>query len=365
MREKPAGLAESDLVTALRSGWGIETVTIDYLPVGAGSYHWSVTEPSGRSWFVKVDRDDPDLRRSLATALALHRAGLDFVVAPVPALDGEVSHTLPHDSTSAAPQSLPRDSTDAASQSLPHDSTGTASRSLPHDSTGAATQSLPRDSTGAPSHSLRHDYTVAVFPLLDGAAGHFGPHPLADISEMSEMLGALHRTTPAVATLAPRTDLRLIGRTDLETALGDLDHPWTSGPHAEPARALLRHHATRVHDWLTEFDHLAGVVRDTAADWVVTHGEPHPGNVLRTPSGLRLIDWTTVQIAPPERDFWMLTDMFGTTPTGAGRSPATAFYRLGWILADVAAYTTDLRTPHQDDADSAAALTYLAANLDS
>lgn len=195
VREKPAGLAESDLVTALRSGWGIETVTIDYLPVGAGSYHWSVTEPSGRSWFVKVDRDDPDLRRSLATALALHRAGLDFVVAPVPALDGEVSHTLPHDSTSAAPQSLPRDSTDAASQSLPHDSTGTASRSLPHDSTGAATQSLPRDSTGAPSHSLRHDYTVAVFPLLDGAAGHFGPHPLADISEMSEMLGALHRTT--------------------------------------------------------------------------------------------------------------------------------------------------------------------------
>jgi Ser/Thr protein kinase RdoA (MazF antagonist) len=34
------------------------------------------------------------LRQSFETALALHRAGLDFVLAPVPATDGAVLHHL-------------------------------------------------------------------------------------------------------------------------------------------------------------------------------------------------------------------------------------------------------------------------------
>ncbi|BCJ39891.1 hypothetical protein Aiant_05480 [Actinoplanes ianthinogenes] len=301
------GLDEGDLSAALAAGWAIEAAAIDYLPVGAGSFHWSVTDDHGRSWFVKVDRDGPDLRRSFATALALHRAGLDVVVAPVPTLDDAIVHPLPR------------------------------------------------------------GYAVTVFPLLDGTPGDFGPHHPEDIPEISGILTALHRATPAVADLAPRTDLRLPGRHDLEAALSDLDRPWTSGPHAEPARALLHRHATRIQDWLAEFDRLTEAVRATTPTWVVTHGEPHPGNVLRTPAGPRLIDWTTVRIAPPERDFWMLTTMLGAEPVDLGLplSPtATALYRRAWILADVAAFTTDLRTPHRDDADTAAALTYLTGYLD-
>ena len=40
--------------------------------------------------------------------------------------------------------------------------------------------------------------------------------------------------------------------------------------------------------------------------WVVTHGEPHPVNVMQTDAGRVLIDWDTVAIAPPERDLWMV-----------------------------------------------------------
>jgi spectinomycin phosphotransferase len=39
---------------------------------------------------------------------------------------------------------------------------------------------------------------------------------------------------------------------------------------------------------------------------VVTHGEPHPGNILRAAGGLYLIDWDTVGLALPERDLWMV-----------------------------------------------------------
>ncbi|MCO8273467.1 aminoglycoside phosphotransferase family protein [Actinoplanes sp. TRM 88003] len=183
----------------------------------------------------------------------------------------------------------------------------------------------------------------------------------------------LHRAAPPPIALA--TDLRLPGRADLEAALADRHHPWTTGPYAEPARQTLIRHAPRVADWLQEFDERAAAV-SPRTDWVVTHGEPHPGNVLRTPGGPRLIDWDTARLAPPERDLWMLTStMFGAPPenddtvlthyehrTGHSVARGTlAFYRLWWTLADLAIYTDELRHPHTAGPDRDDSLRYLTA----
>lgn len=80
-----------------------------------------------------------------------------------------------------------------------------------------------------------------------------------------------------------------------------------------------------------------------------THGEPHPGNIIWTPSGARFIDLGTVRVAPPDRDLWMLT---------------TAFTSLIGV-EPVAAYVGDLRQPHGDGEDAAAALSYLTGYLGS
>ena len=334
MLDRPTGLDEEDLTAALLEGWAMQVESTEYLPVGAGSYHWSVVDRSGISWFVKVDdlsvlETSPqeafnDLRRSFTTALTLRRdTGLEFIVAPIPATDGAVLRPI-----------------------------------------------TPR-------------YALSVFPMVDGAAGTFGPHRSEDLAEMVAVLADLHRATAGVAHIAPRADLRLPGRDRLHEALLDLHGPWAGGPHAEPARKLLIRHQARVRRWLVDFDRLVDVVRETAPGWVITHGEPHPGNVIRTPGGLRLVDWTTVQLAPPERDLWMLTTAFttmiGADPVGvddellAGYTRTTgrtvtpagiALYRRWWVLADVANYTSDLRRPHGEGEDAAAALTYLAGNLE-
>jgi aminoglycoside phosphotransferase (APT) family kinase protein len=39
---------------------------------------------------------------------------------------------------------------------------------------------------------------------------------------------------------------------------------------------------------------------------VLTHGEPHAANTIKTDSGLVLIDWDSALIAPRERDLWSL-----------------------------------------------------------
>jgi len=95
---------------------------------------------------------------------------------------------------------------------------------------------------------------------------------------------------------------------------------------------------------------------------VITHGEPHPGNVILMPAdgagpargGIMLIDWDTVALAPPERDLWMVatetgdelhryTELTGR-PVGA---TALELYRLRWALDDLSCFLRDLRAPHR------------------
>ncbi|MEV4538021.1 phosphotransferase [Asanoa sp. NPDC049518] len=313
MRDWPAELTKADLVEGLSRGWGLDVETVDYLPVGAGSYHWSAAA-DGRRWFVTVDEVSGEgrfdaLDRALATAVALR--DLDFVVAPVAGLTGAVTRRL----------------------------------------------------TG------RH--AMSVHPFVDGTAGPFGPHPPEDREPMVDLLAALHLATPTVASIAPRTDLRLPGREGLHAALSDAGSEWRTGPYAEPARDLLATNGARVTDWLDAFDRLVAEVRATTPTWVITHGEPHPGNVLQTTEGRRLVDWETTLIAPPERDLWMLTSadpgaedllVRYTAATGVPVSRAALdLYRLWWTLADVAAFVTDLRRPHTSGGDAADALEYLAS----
>lgn len=308
MRDRPEGVTERDLVRALASGWGLASRTLRYVPVGGGSYHWAVRDERGERWFVTVDDLDdkgwlghtrPDVFAGLAAAMdaavTLRREGaLGFVVAPVPALDGRALHPL-----------------------------------------GAG-------------------HAVAVFPFVDGTPGRWGePLPVPARDELVAMLAALHEADAAALRL-PRRAFSLSWRGDLETALRELDRPWTGGPFAEPARALLAGAAGPVRRRLDTLDRWAA--GETARAAVITHGEPHPANTIRVPAGDRimLIDWDTVDLAPPERDLWMLASETGdelrryTDLTGRPVDPAALeMYRLRWALDDISCFTRDLRAPHR------------------
>lgn len=298
-------MSDGQLAAAVADGWGLDVRSVAYRPVGFGSYHWAVD--AGRPLFVTVDafHDDPAaglrrLGRAFDTALALYRdAGLGFVVAPLPAR------------------------------------------------------------TGATVLPLGDRHSVAVFPQVPGEAGEFGAHRDEDAPAVLELLIRLH----AAAVDAPRTELVLPGRDQLQGALDTVGQGWTGGPYTEPTRALLNRRADRVRGLLREFDRLVEQVRDTGG-WVVTHGEPHPGNVLHGPGGPRLIDWDTVRLAPPERDLWLLADadLHAEYTRRTGRPVSAAgleLYRRWWDLADIAVYVSELRRGHEVSADTTASWTYL------
>ena len=243
---------------ALADGWGFDSDAIEYAAVGAGSYHWVAADAGGTRRFVTVD--DLDQKRWLGdtrdaacealgdafdTAVALRNAGLEFVVAPIPTSSGE------------------------------------------------------------PLRRIGQRHAVALFPFVDGRPGRWGPYEPGDREAVVSMLAELHRvTTPVTRTVG----LALAGRRRLEAALREVDEPWSGGPFSEPARQAFSGHAADVAEFLVVAERLAAGVETRGGTWVITHGEPHAGNVMRTDGGHLLVDWDTVALGPPERDLWWLAD---------------------------------------------------------
>ncbi len=301
------------LVDALADGWGLEVATADYAAVGGGSYHWVVRDLDGTDRFVTIDDLDQKpwlaesrdsvfvgLRRAFDTAGALHDLGLAFVVAPI------------------------------------------------------------RTGRGESVRRIGRRHAIALFPFVDGHAGRFGHYEdAATRTAVLEMLAELHRATAAVTSSTREIGLEVPGRRHIEAGLLELSQTWSGGPFSERARQALAAHASDVAELLALADRLAADVAGRRSGWVVTHGEPHAANVIWTGERHVLIDWDTVGLAPPERDLWMVVDGDGDTArmyaavTGHTIDRvAMDFYRLAWDLDDLAAYISELRSPHTHNEDT-------------
>jgi spectinomycin phosphotransferase len=317
-------VGEDVIAGVVASRWGLGISELRYLPEGGGAYHWIARTDDAR-WFVTCDDLDTKpwlgadrdavfhgLMAAYGAAIDLRAAGLSFVAAP-------------HATVS-----------------------------------------------GAPVERVDERHSVSVFAYADGEPGQWGrPVAAHRRRQVVTMLARLHRARPPGRGLAHRR-LEVAGRPGLEEALDDLGRPWDGGPLSEAARSELAGHGDMVARWLTDLDRVADRLRHAdAGAIVVTHGEPHPGNLIHTATGLVLVDWDTVALARPERDMWMLADADGALAsayrdlTGLTLDPeALAAYRLLWALTDVAAFTTRLRGQHQRDSDADRVLAALRSTLD-
>jgi len=187
----PADLPEPALSAALAAGWSLRAATLAYRPVGFGSHHWECTDTTGARRFVTVDDlrtrrltiGEPltagyhRLRASLAAAQALRAAGRDFVVAPMPARDGE------------------------------------------------------------PLTPLGDSFAVAVYPFVAGDSFDWDNYTAEHRQAVLDLLVAVHTAPPAVRGRALLDDYAIPFR-DAVTATLDGSNPGL-GPYATPAAELL------------------------------------------------------------------------------------------------------------------------------
>lgn len=296
MRTRPPQVTDAHIERWVVDHWALPPVTAVYEPVGFGSHHWVLTAADGQRWFATLDVvDDPAaarLRESLTAAVTARDAGLDFVVAPLATRAGE-----------------------PLVQAEPH-------------------------------------LALAVYPHLVGASGGFDDAlDTATRRELASMLAALHAVAPLPRCRSE--DFRIPGRRALERVVGRLRDGSTGPRHGAYGVALdsaLRTHADGVVRALAEHDRLVAAAGEQRSRMVLTHGEPHPGNLVRTADGPRLVDWDTAMIGPPERDLWLVDARSGgaasaeyAAATGRRLLPELMErYALAWALADVADFVDTL-----------------------
>jgi hypothetical protein len=310
---EPDDLPSIALTGALQDLWGFTAASLEYQPVGFGSHHWLATDGTGRRLFATADdlaakrrtahetADDAfgRLCRAFETARALRgEAGLNFVIAPLPTAAGRVAARL----------------------------------------------------------SAR--YSLVIHPYISGSrAGQdlkFADD--GDRRAVVDMLIQIHRAQ--VST--PRVDDFAVPRLDALQAM--IRHPgsaWRGGPYAQRAQELLATHAKDLHVLIAAYRSLASRVGAHPGRMVITHGEPHAGNVIVTADGLVLVDWDMTLVAPPERDLWHLAgedasllDYYAAATGTEIDDAALALYRLWWDLADISEYLSLFQSPHQDTADT-------------
>jgi spectinomycin phosphotransferase len=315
VRERPADIRDSDVAAALARQWALTVQDLSYLPVGFGGYHWLAVDQTGSRWFVTVSDLAapwaPDLPAAMQTAAWLAtEAGLEFVVAPVPTRAGQVVGTL----------------------------------DSPH--------------------------ALTLFPYLDAAPGRFEePVDDGDRAAIIDMLARLHTAIPK-GIHVPSQPLQLATRQAIDQALASPGVPWTGGPYAEPGRELLARYERPLRQAFARFDSLLDRVREAGGPYVITHGEPHPGNLLRTRAQLCLVDWDTTALARPERDLWWVISGDQDAARYSWRTGRTvnqdalALYRLRWGLNDIAEFLSEIRGPHQRTADTLVSWTGLQETLD-
>jgi spectinomycin phosphotransferase len=316
MNTPPRDLGDAQLVSALASGWNLTPSTLLYLSVGFGSHHWVAAGHDGDRWFVTVDdlgashlaQTSDESFRLLQTAFRSatglrDAAGLAFVVAPVLDVEGQVLRRL------------------------------------------------------------GDRYAIAVFPHLDVRKSEFGQFVTrADRDDAMRLVGQVHNATGLIDVRPLRRQtLAIRDRQRLVAALRATDAPWTGGPYAEPARALLVERARSLGVALQRFDALAASVMREPSGWVVTHGEPHAANVIRTCAGdMVMVDWDTIAIGPRERDLWMLLDermsdldayreVVGAVSIS---EEALRAYETHWDLSEIASYTGWLWGEHDGTEDT-------------
>ena len=316
MQHPPADLPDATVAELVAGAWALDVAAVAHLTVGYGSHHWRLTGADGEPWFVTAD--EPGSAEGLAT---LEGALTVAAVARAAGIRGA------HASVAST--------------------------------------------TGALAVPLGERWAVSVQPWLDGSAGGFGDRlDDPDAVVLVDLLVAVHGVPPG-RTRAAVEDGSVPGRDALEDVLraaGDGRTPPGAGPFGPLVHDAVRRRGPALRRALDLLD-ASPPVADVL---VTTHGEPHPGNVVRTTDGPVLVDWETARVAEPERDLWLVagrtdvdvaalyTERSGR-PVDAGRLAARA---RRWALADVADVVPTLLAAPEETPDTAWQVESLLGTLD-
>jgi spectinomycin phosphotransferase len=156
------------------------------------------------------------------------------------------------------------------------------------------------------------------------------------------LLQRLHATGPPAGIRRWRP---LVGPLFSDELAERISGRWGQGPFGERAREAIQEALPAITRWTAAYHRLADA--EDPRTWVTTHGEPHERNQLLTGTGIVLVDWESLMLAPADRDL---------------RAP-DGLFDLEWRLDEIDQYATWFAGPHGDTEDDREAIAGLEAEL--
>lgn len=290
VQDPPAELAQTEVLEPVRQHWDGRATAAIHLPVGFGAHHWRIEVGGEPCLFATYDRFGARHDRTSLTAAyetAIELAGRGLEFVLAPRRTGTGGVLVPV--AGGALSCTPWVDAEVVGEGPLTDSVTAAANIV----------DLSRLHAAAPPAGLPR------WRPLDGAA-------------LAQRVTALPRSGP------------------------------TAGPYGEPARRVIAEHRGSLVAWVGRHADLAAAARDR--QWVVTHGETHTRNQLRTVDGIRFVDWESVKLAPRERDLATLVQA-GYGAQVAADPQMLELFDLEWRLTEIDEYAHWFAAPHAGTAD--------------
>ena len=244
---------KTELLEHLKTAYALPLQTLTFLPEGEDSYGYIAVSETGEKYFAKASTSVPDTCLQIASLLR-HRYNISGVVAPLETQDGALS--------------------------------------------------IPWQ-----------NFRVSLFPFIEGKSRwdlwKVGKDFTdTELSQTGVLLATIHQCPGTIASnnlTVAKYDLPL--RHELHRVLeaSAKEIPPQNQYQKLLFEALAQHQST-VLEALDRYDSLGRSASALQTPFVVTHGDPTPGNLIfDTENRLHLIDWDGVCLGPPEKDLVSFT----------------------------------------------------------
>ena len=295
---------KSELLQHLKTAYALPLQSITFLPEGEDSYGYIVVSETGEKYFAKASTSVPNVCLQAASLLR-YKCKISGIVAPLETQDGALS---------------------------------------------------------VPWHGFR----VSLFPFIEGESRwdlwKVGKDFTdAALSQTAVLLATLHGSTDAInPSCLPVATYDLPLRDELYRALeAPTKKSSSQNQYQKQLLAALATHRSSILETIDRYDKLGRSAAASQTSFVVTHGDPTPGNlILDTENRLHLIDWDGVCLGPPEKDLVSFTgERFEVVLERYIRERHTevslhadifGFYIYEWTLNEIRDYSTKILFKNKD-----------------
>ena len=294
---------KTELLQHLSTAYGLPLQSITFFPEGEDSYGYVVSSETGEKYFAKASTSVPNSCLQVASLLR-YQCNISGVVAPLETLEG--------------------------------------------------TLSVPWQ-----------DFQVSLFPFIEGKSRwdlwKVGKDFTdAELTQTAGLLATIHGCTDAVAAhnrtvatynLPLRKELHVV-----------LEAPRKIPPQNRYQKQLLEaitQYSSEIGQTLERYDNLGRSASALQTPFVITHGDPTPGNlIMDAENRLHIIDWDGACLAPPEKDlvaftgerFEVVLECYLTERQNGAALHADifGFYIYEWTLNEIRDYGTKILFKNSD-----------------